>query len=95
VARKITADESIAGLRGPTIARMYPKAGGERDWFAVTVVVRRDLLLSAVEHLRKAGAGEVSVVDVHYVFEHRSWSFEALQRQLGTRSRPAREAVLT
>jgi ATP phosphoribosyltransferase len=87
VARHITADEAIAGLRGPTIARVYPKAGGERDWFAVTVVVRQDLLLTAVEHLRRAGAAEISVHDVHYVFEHRSWSFEALQRALGTRLR--------
>ncbi len=83
VARRVTALEAIAGLRGPTIARVYPKAGGEPDWFAVTVVVRRDLLLTAVEHLRKAGATEVTVHDVHYVFEHRSWSFEALQRRLG------------
>jgi ATP phosphoribosyltransferase len=87
VARRVTALEAIAGLRGPTIARVYPKAGAEPDWFAVTVVVRRDLLLSAVEHLRKAGATEVTVHDVHYVFEHRSWSFEALQRQLGLRAR--------
>jgi ATP phosphoribosyltransferase len=94
VARRITAHEAIAGLRGPTISRVYPKAGGERDWFAVTVVVRRDLLLAAVENLRKAGAAEVSVVDVHYVFEHRSWSYEALQRQLAARARSAREAVL-
>ena len=85
VARRITAHEDIAGLRGPTIARVYPKAGGERDWYAVTVVVHRDLLLSAIEHLRKAGAADITVADVHYVFEHRSWSFEALQRQLGAR----------
>jgi len=87
VARRITAHEAIAGLRGPTIARVYPKAGGERDWFSVTVVVHRDALLAAVEHLRKAGAAEVSVVDVHYVFEHRSSAFAALRRQLGVRVR--------
>lgn len=87
VARRVTAHEDIAGLRGPTIARVYPKAGGERDWFAVTVVVRRDLLLPAIEHLRKAGAADITVADIHYVFEHRSWSFEALQRHLGTRAR--------
>jgi hypothetical protein len=69
-------------MRGPTIARVFPKAGGERDWFAVTVIVRRDLLLTAVEQLRKAGAADMTVLDLHYVFEHRSWNFEALQRQL-------------
>jgi ATP phosphoribosyltransferase len=86
VARRVTAHEAIAGLRGPTIAPVYSKAGGERGWYAVTVVVRRDLLLTAVEHLRKAGAGDITALDVHYVFEHRSWSFEALQRQLGVRA---------
>lgn len=91
VARRITADETIAGLRGPTIARVFPKVGGERGWYAVTVVVRRDLLLTAVEHLRRAGAAEMSVVDVHYVFEHRCWSYEALERQLGGRARAGRE----
>jgi ATP phosphoribosyltransferase len=95
VARRITAHEAIAGLRGPTIARVYPKAGGERDWFSVTVVVRRDLLFPAIEQLRKAGAGEITVLDVHYVFEHRSWSFEALQRQLGIRARSTREPALS
>jgi ATP phosphoribosyltransferase len=95
VARRITAHEAIAGLRGPTIARVYPKAGGERDWFSVTVVVRRDLLFPAIEQLRKAGAGEITVLDVHYVFEHRSWSFEALQRQLGFRARSTREPALS
>ena len=94
VARRITAHEEIAGLRGPTIARVYPKAGGERGWYAVTVVVRRDLLLTAVEHLRKAGAAEISAQDVHYVFEHRSWSFEALQRLLGTRLRSGQQSAV-
>jgi ATP phosphoribosyltransferase len=87
VARRVTTLESIAGLQGPTIARVYPKAGSEPDWFAVTVIVRRDLLLTAVEHLRKAGATSVTVHDVHYVFEHRSWSFDALRRQLSGPSR--------
>jgi ATP phosphoribosyltransferase len=89
VARQITADETIAGLRGPTISRVFPKVGGERGWHAVTIVVRRDLLLTAVEHLRKAGAAEMSVQDVHFVFEHRCWSYEAFERQLGARPRPA------
>lgn len=76
-----------AGLRGPTVARVYPKdpasepADGE-FWFAVTVVVSEEVLLPAVEALRRAGASEVSATQVRYVFEHRSWTFEALKRQL-------------
>ncbi|HZR98113.1 MAG TPA: ATP phosphoribosyltransferase [Chloroflexota bacterium] len=83
VARRITAHETSAGLRGPTIARVYSKVGGDLPWFAVTIIARRDQLLPAVEQLRKAGAVDMTVQDLHYVFEHRSWHFEALQRQLG------------
>jgi ATP phosphoribosyltransferase len=83
VARRLTAHEPSAGLRGPTISRVYSKGGGAGPWFAVTVIVRRDQLLSAVEQLRKAGAVDMTVQDLHYVFEHRSWHFESLQRQLG------------
>jgi ATP phosphoribosyltransferase len=86
VARRVTASGDVAGLRGPTIARVYPKDAldtDDGDWFALTVVVGEDVLLPTVEALRRAGASEVSATDVRYVFEHRSWTFEALKRQLG------------
>src|SRR5262249_62033725 len=42
VARRITAHEDIAGLRGPTSARRYAKAGGGAAWYAAPVEVHRD-----------------------------------------------------
>jgi ATP phosphoribosyltransferase len=84
VARRVLASGAAAGLRGPTVARVFPKDVAEHDeWFALTVVVGEDGLLQAVEALRRAGASEVSATQVRYVFEHRSWTFEALKRQLG------------
>jgi ATP phosphoribosyltransferase len=83
VARRVLASGGgVAGLRGPTIARVFPKDPCNGDWFAVTVVVGEDVLLPAVEALRRVGASEVSATQVRYVFEHRSWTFEALKRQL-------------
>jgi ATP phosphoribosyltransferase len=82
VARRVLANGGVAGLRGPTVARVFPKDATEDDWFALTVVVGEDVLLPAVESLRRAGASEVSATQVRYVFEHRSWTFEALKRQL-------------
>lgn len=98
VARAVTApgapgaggSAAWAGLRGPTVARVYPKEPGlerdaERDartWFAATVVVSENHLLPAVEALRRAGASEITATQVRYVFEHRSWTFEALKRHL-------------
>jgi ATP phosphoribosyltransferase len=82
VARRVLASGGVVGLRGPTIARVFPQEPVEGDWFALTVVVGEDVLLPTVEALRRAGASEVSATQVRYVFEHRSWTFEALKRQL-------------
>jgi ATP phosphoribosyltransferase len=82
VARRVQASGGMVGLRGPTIARVFPKDATESTWFALTVVVGEDVLLPTVEALRRAGASEVSATQVRYVFEHRSWTFEALRRQL-------------
>lgn len=82
VARQVTAHAEVAGLSGPTVAPVFPKAGGESGWFAVTIVVQRDLLQRAVDCLRKAGAANITATGLRYVFDARSWSFEALRRQL-------------
>jgi ATP phosphoribosyltransferase len=82
VARRVLANGGVAGLRGPTVARVFPKDSTEDDWFAVTVVVGEDVLLPTVDSLRRAGASEITATQVRYVFEHRSWTFESLKRQL-------------
>jgi ATP phosphoribosyltransferase len=82
VARLFLAGDSVGGLRGPTVAQVFPKEATETDWFALTVVVGEDVLLPAVESLRRAGASDITAIQVRYVFEHRSWTFEALKRQL-------------
>jgi ATP phosphoribosyltransferase len=82
VARRVLASGGVAGLRGPTVARVFPKDASDGEWFALTVVVGEDVLLPTVEALRRAGAREVSATQVRYVFEYRSWTFEALKHQL-------------
>lgn len=86
VARRVTSHTEVAGLRGPTISKVYPKLGGEEGWYAATVVVQSKLLLAAVDALRRAGAADVSVAPLRYVFQSKCWSFEALRRQLAERS---------
>jgi hypothetical protein len=61
---------------------VYPKIGGEENWFAVTVVVESKLLLGAVDAMRKSGATDITVTSLRYVFESKSWTFEALRRRL-------------
>jgi ATP phosphoribosyltransferase len=93
VAQRVLASGGVESLRGPTIARVFPKELDAGNWFALTVVVGEEVLLPTVEALRRAGAGEVSATQVRYVFEHRSWTFEALKRQLGVEVRSQKSEI--
>jgi len=83
VAKRVTSGRAdVAGLRGPTISKVYHKGNSDEHWYAATVVVQSKLLLDAIDVLRKAGAGDVSVAPLRYVFQSKCWSYEALLRQL-------------
>lgn len=78
VARRVIAQGGL-GLQGPTIARVHPKTmDDDSDWYAVTVIVPRDRLQDAVDALRRAGAADITAIQVAYVFENKAWSYEAL-----------------
>lgn len=87
VAQHVTAHTDAAGLQGPTIAKVFPKPPhDDQDWFAVTVIVARQRLQDAVDALRRAGASDMTAVELAYIFEHKAWSYEALVRALGGNS---------
>ena len=66
IAASILGDSNIAGLRGPTIAKVHTTDG--EGWFAVTVIVEKDRLLEAVGRLRAIGGSSVTVSQPSYVF---------------------------
>ncbi len=76
VSAMILARPALAGLRGPTVARVYNIE--EQDWFSVSLLVKKDLLLEAVDHLRSCGAEDVAASQLSYLFDSYSHSFEAL-----------------
>ena len=71
----------ISGLKGPTISKVY--SDDADAWYAVTVVVPRDKLMVAVDHLRKIGGGSVTVFQAHYVFQDQCNSYQKLLMALG------------
>ena len=66
IARYVLERTDISGLRGPTISKVYTQDGG--GWYAVTVIVEKARLLSAVEQLRQIGGSTVTVSQPNYVF---------------------------
>lgn len=70
VAEHVTAQVETAGRQGPTIASVFPKeCGNDERWFAVTIIVPADRLLSAVDHLRRGGSSGITVTSPDYVFD--------------------------
>ena len=79
VSATVLARPHLAGLRGPTIARVYNIE--EEDWYSVSLLVKKDLLLEAVEHLKEAGAVDIAASQLSYLFDGRSKSFQRLFSQ--------------
>ena len=78
VASYVLRHADISGISGPTIARVYtPSEGG---WYAVTIVVEKDRLLSAVDLLRQIGGTGITVSHPDYVFQAESKARSLLTR---------------
>lgn len=96
VAAHVIQQIATAGTLGPTVAPVFPKtpdgsgthAGPvvttlETGWYAVSVVVEENLLLPAIDHLRRAGSGGITVGAPEYVFEPASRAYIAMMEALG------------
>ena len=83
VSGMILARPTLAGLRGPTVARVYNVE--EKGWFSVSLLVKKDRLLEAVYHLRECGAVDVSASQLGYLFDDHSHAYETLFGVLGER----------
>lgn len=66
----------VSGLRGPTIAPVYNIE--EQDWYSVSLLVRKDRLMEAVDHLRDCGGIDISASQVSYLFKSESAVFSRL-----------------
>ena len=76
VASRVLAHPDISGLRGPTISKVHTLDG--EGWFAVTVVVEKSKLVSAVGSLRGIGGSSVTVSQPRYVFDSDTTALDKL-----------------
>jgi ATP phosphoribosyltransferase len=66
----------LAGLQGPTVSPVINL--DQPDWYAVSLLVPRERLLEAVDHLRNSGATDISASQVSYLFKDECGSFRSL-----------------
>ena len=76
VSVNILSRPDLAGLQGPTISRVYNL--DDQDWYSVSLVVPRDCLREAVDHLRQAGGKDISASQVSYLFKGECRSYQTL-----------------
>ena len=76
VSSTVLARPELAGLRGPTVARVYNVE--EQDWFNVSLLIKKDHLLEAVDHLRDCGAIDVAASQLSYLFDGHSEAYRTL-----------------
>ncbi len=82
ILRDLLKEKSLAGIRGPTIARVFSKTLLEENWYALTIVVEQKTLSRAVDHLRRIGATDITVTSLNYYFDSVSRNFEALLEKI-------------
>mgnify|MGYP001264357865 CR=1 FL=1 len=76
VSGTVLARPDLAGLQGPTIARVYNVE--EHDWYSVSLLIKKGKLLEAVDHLRSCGAVDIAASQVTYLFDGFSSAFHQL-----------------
>ncbi len=80
VSAGILSRPELAGLQGPTISKVYNVE--EQDWYSVSLVVPREGLLDAVDHLRQVGGVDISASQVSYLFKDQCQAYANLLESL-------------
>ena len=76
VSADILSRPELAGLQGPTISNVYNLDA--QDWYSVSLLVPRDSLLEAIEHLRGVGGKDIAASQVSYLFKDQCDSYRHL-----------------
>ncbi|MBK15620.1 MAG: ATP phosphoribosyltransferase [Chloroflexi bacterium] len=76
VSKLVLSEKLTSGIQGPTISQVYSKDSS--CWYAVTVIVKKKELISALQRFRKLNASSLSVSKPYYIFENKSKAVEKL-----------------
>ncbi len=69
IVQKMANHPTILGLQGPTIAPVMSPPGSREQWFSVSIVVRKENLVTAIAELRSIGGSGVIASPLTYIFE--------------------------
>jgi len=76
IAKLVLSEKLTSGIQGPTISQVYSKDSSR--WYAVTVIIKKKELLSALQRFRKLNASSLSVSKPYFIFQNQSKAVEKL-----------------
>lgn len=82
VSRKLGGQTDLRGVDGPTISHVVPPADFDSGMYAISIVLPKSKVYSAVQQLRKVGGSGVTVLPVTYIFEEESARWKQLSEQI-------------
>ncbi len=82
VAQRLHQYPDLSGLQGPTISPVYPKNPGRNNWYAISLMVKKTHLQTAIQQLRSVGGSGVVVLPATFIFEEIPERWQRLQQIL-------------
>ncbi|MFQ5577606.1 MAG: ATP phosphoribosyltransferase [Anaerolineae bacterium] len=83
VAQKLHRQSDLGGLQGPTISPVYPAVPAQHGWYAISLIVHKAHLQTAIQQLRAVGGSGVVVLPATFIFEEEPEQWRLLRRTLG------------
>ncbi|MDM8518760.1 ATP phosphoribosyltransferase [Anaerolineales bacterium HSG6] len=83
VAQKLFSQTDLVGLQGPTISPVYHREQTDINWYAISIVVRKDNLDASIRQIRAVGGSGVLVLPLTYIFDEEPPSWRKLLDNLG------------
>lgn len=83
VSRKLSSQTDLQGVDGPTVSPVVPPADSDEGMYAISIVLPKEKLYSAVRQLRRVGGSGVTVLPVKFVFPGECVRWKELIRDLG------------
>ena len=81
IARQLFAQRALGGLQGPTISQVIVRDENP-NWYAVHIIVHKDILIQAIAELRAIGGSGVVVTPVTYIFEEEPARYRSMMEAI-------------
>ncbi|KAI0564973.1 Histidine biosynthesis HisG [Gracilaria domingensis] len=93
VSRRLASQSDLRGMDGPTVSPVVPPADADEGMYAISIVLPKEQLYSAIQQLRSVGGSGVTVLPVAFLFPQHCKRWTTLMEDVGMGSTPFSEPV--